>query len=148
MTNIEDNTFLKERDMLSPYINSVVPYYVSVAPLIVIVVPHAVKPSSDLDQQLMRPSTWLWYHVGIYRVSSLDKKPKVTAHKQITNHYTNIITWLKPSKRKTVHGLSQSGHFRQFINIKRKITYVSLINGYGTNDPPCSLNRYHGPIGC
>ena len=68
-------------------------------------------------------------NVGIYRVSSIYQEPKVTAHKQITNQYTNIITWLKPSKRETVHGLSQCSHFRQFINIKRKVTYVSLING-------------------
>ena len=75
--------------------------------------------------------------VGIYKVSSLDKKPKVTtAHKQNTNQYTSIITWLKPSKREIVHGSSQRGHFRKFTNIKRKVTYVSLINGYQTNDPP------------
>ena len=69
------------------------------------------------------------YHVGIYRVSSVDQEPKVTTHKQITNQYTSIITWLKPSKRETVHGLSQRGQFRQYLNIKRKVTYVSLING-------------------
>ena len=33
-SSIEDNTCLKERGMLRPYINSVVPYYVSVAPLL------------------------------------------------------------------------------------------------------------------
>ena len=86
--------------------------------------------------------------VGIYKVSSVDQKPKVTAHKQITNQYTSIITWLKPSKREIVHNLSQRNHFKQFINIKRKVTYVSLINSYRKNDPPCSLNRDHGPIGC
>ena len=87
-------------------------------------------------------------NVGIYRVSSVDKEPKVTTQKNITYKYTSIITWLKPSKREIVHGLSQRGHFRQFINVKRKVTYVSLINGFQTNDPPCSLNRDHGPIRC
>ena len=87
-------------------------------------------------------------HVGIYRVSSIDQEPKVTAHKHITNQYTSIITWLKPSKRETIHALSQRGHFREFINIKRKVTYVSLINGYQTKDPPSSFNRDHGPIEC
>ena len=38
-SSVEDNTFLKERGMLIPYINNVVRYYVSVAPVIVIVVP-------------------------------------------------------------------------------------------------------------
>ena len=101
-----------------------------------------------LDQQQMRPSKWILYHVGIYKVSSLDQKPKVIAHKQITNQYTSIITLLKPSKKETVHGPSQHNHFRKFINRKRKFTYVSLINGYWKNDPPCSLNRDHVPIGC
>ena len=87
-------------------------------------------------------------YVGIYRVSSLDQKPKVIAHKHIKNQYTSIITWLKPLKMETVHDLSQRDHFRKFINIKRKVTYVSLINSYWTNDPPCSLNRDHGPIEC
>ena len=83
---------------------------------------------------------WHWAHfcclakspravVGIYRVSSLDKKQNFIAHKQIKNQYTSIITWLKPSKREIVHDLSQRDHFRQFINIKRKVTYVYLING-------------------
>ena len=57
--------------------------------------------------------------VGIYKVSFVDQEPKVTAHKQIKNQYTNIITWLKPSKRETVHAMSQRGHFREFINIKK-----------------------------
>ena len=60
-------------------------------------------------------------YVGIYMVSSVDQEPKFTAHKQITNQYTSIITWLKPSKRETVHALSQRGHFREFINIKEKL---------------------------
>ena len=55
-----------------------------------------------------------------YRLSSLDKETKVTAKKYITNQYIGIITWLKPSKRETVHGLSQHGHFRQFINMKKE----------------------------
>jgi len=38
-SSVEDNTFLKERGMLGPYITSVATYYVSVAPFIVIVVP-------------------------------------------------------------------------------------------------------------
>ena len=86
--------------------------------------------------------------VGIYRVSFVYQELKVTSHKQITNKYTSIITWLKPLKRETIHALSQCGHFREFINIKIKVTYVYLINGYWTNDPPCSLNRDHGTIGC
>jgi len=59
--------------------------------------------------------------VGIYRVSSSNKTPKDTAHNQITNQYTNILMWLKPSKREIVHSLSQCGCFRQFINKRMKI---------------------------
>ena len=38
-SRIEDNTFLKERGMLGPYITCIVPYYSLCNPLIVIIVP-------------------------------------------------------------------------------------------------------------
>jgi len=63
--------------------------------------------------------------VGIYRVSSSNRVPKDTAHKQITDQYTSIVHVVKPSKRETVHALSQRGHFRQFINKRIKI-YISF----------------------
>ena len=50
---------------------------------------------------------------------------KDTAHKQITDQYTSILTWLKPSERETVHGLRQRGYYRQFINKRMKI-YISF----------------------
>ena len=55
---------------------------------------------------------------------------------------------LTPSKRETVHNMRQRGHFRKFINKRMKIYIIFSHNGYSTNDPPCSLNRDHGPIGC
>jgi len=36
--------------------------------------------------------------VGIYRVSSLDRTPKDTAHKQITYQYTSIFDVVKTLK--------------------------------------------------
>jgi hypothetical protein len=47
---------------------------------------------------------------------------------------------------------SQCDHLEQFINAKKKITerfYKRVShNRSSANDPPCSLNRDHGPIGC
>ena len=65
-------------------------------------------------------------------------RSKTKGHHSQTDHKSvhQYIMWLKPSKRETVHDLSQRDHFKQFNNIKIKFTYVSLINNYRTNDPP------------
>ena len=47
-----------------------------------------------------------------------------------------------------IHGPNQCGHLRQFINAKEQILHRVSHNGSPTNDPPFSLNRDHGPIGC
>ena len=48
------------------------------------------------------------------------------------------ITWLKPSKRETVHDLSQRGHIRQFINIKKK-NYICFSHKRLSNKWPSML---------
>ena len=75
------------------------------------------------------------------------KRTPLTTRSQINTPV--FLTWLKPSKRETVHGLSQRGYYRQFINQRMKI-YISFLSctDYPNNDPPCALNRTHGPIGC
>jgi hypothetical protein len=51
-----------------------------------------------------------------------------------------------------IHGPNQRGHLEQFINAKekyyREILQESFSQSIIENDPPCSLNRDHGPIGC
>jgi hypothetical protein len=54
--------------------------------------------------------------------------------------------------RGNIHDPSQRGHLEQFINAKEK-DYKEIYkrvshNRSSTNDPPRSLNRDHGLIGC
>ena len=109
---------------------------------------HAVKPASDFDQKMdatlkiaLIPCRNLQGNLYRYRTKGHHSQ---IDHKSV-HQYNHVVKTLKEGNSPR---LSQRGHFREFINIKRKVTDVSLINGYRTNDPPCSLNIDHGPIGC
>ena len=62
-------------------------------------------------------------HIWTFEIQSWNMKPIGIGIQQ--DQYTSILTWLKPSERKTVHGLCQCGYYRQFINKRMKI-YISF----------------------
>ena len=53
---------------------------------------------------------------------------------------------VKTLKRKTVHGPSQIATCRNLLCKERKLHELLIIDQLA-KDPPCSLNRDHGPIG-
>jgi hypothetical protein len=48
------------------------------------------------------------------------------SHNQTKYQYTHDFTWLKPSKRETIHNHSQCDHLRQHINAKEKYVHKSF----------------------
>ena len=73
---------------------------------------------------------------------------ETTSHKQITNQYANVCHVFKTFERETVHDPSQIATWSNLLCKRRKFTNELLIIDQLAKDPPCSLNRDHGPIGC
>ena len=95
---------------------------------------------------------WVNVCVGIYRVSSSERTPKGhCSQPDLKSIHQYFWRGLNPQSamRETLHGLSQRGYYRQYINQRMKI-YISFLSctDYPNTDPPCALNRIHGPIGC
>jgi hypothetical protein len=87
---------------------------------------HVVTQVQDLDQQ------WEWVFIWAL-IPCLTKHGISTQVEHLKKPLTQIdqrsvhqcFTWLKPSKRETVHP-SQCGHLRQYINAKEKIVHKSF----------------------
>ena len=87
--------------------------------------------------------------VRVHRVLPKDRTPRATtSHKLITDQYTDVCHVVKTLERETFHGPSQIATWSNLLCKRKKVTYELLIIDQIAKDPPFSLNRDHGPIGC
>ena len=75
-----------------------------------------------------------------------EQTPRVTQTDHRSTHQCFVV--VKTLKRETVHGLGQIATWSNLLCKIKKVTNELLIIDELGKDPPCSLNRDHGPIGC
>ena len=89
------------------------------------------------------------YTVRVHRVLPKYRTPSDTAsHKYITDQHTDVCHVVKTLEREIVHNPNQIATWSNLLCKIKKVTYELLIIDQLAKDPPCSLNRDYGPIGC
>ena len=73
------------------------------------------------------------------------EKPLTQIDHRSTRRCFDVV---KTIERETVHGPSQIATWSNLLCKIKKVTNELLINDQLAKDPPCSLNRDHGPIIC
>ena len=113
--------------------------------------PFKVSATSvpDLDQN--RKRLFINALIPCSGTQGTPKRPNTFKNcftQQITDQHTNVCHMVKTLKRETIHGPSQIATQSNLLCKRKKVAYELLIIDQLAKDPPCSLNRDHGPIGC
>ena len=84
---------------------------------------------------------------GTQGTPKIPKTQRTHSHKQISNQQIDVLMWLKPSRGKQSTASAKQLLGAIYYAKERKLHELLIIDQLA-NDPLCSLNRDHRPIGC
>ena len=106
---------------------------------------HGSRSRSQTEVALHKRSDTMFEYTGYYQKTEHQEQPLTQTDHRSTQQYFDVI---KTLKRETVHGPSQIATWSNLLCKRKKVINELFIINQLAKDPPCSLNKDHGPIGC
>ena len=98
-----------------------------------------------MESTLHKHSDTMFGYTGYFQNTENLEKPLTQIDHRSTHRCFDVV---KTIERETVHGPNQIATLNNLLCKIKKVTNELLIIDKLAKDPPCSLNRDIGPIGC